>query len=226
VQGTPVGIDLGITSFVTTSEGYKISPPKPLSKAMRRLRLLSQQHSRKKAGSNNRKKSALRLAKQHRKIGNQRSDFQHKLSTTLAKTKSVIVIEDLGIKEMLRKKGLSRQIADMGWAQFIHMLEYKTQWYGSKLIKAPRYYASTRRCSNCGSLGEVIPLSIRAWVCGQCDTEHDRDVNAAINILEIYTGSSPGIYACGDSSGGTGHKSVSYESTKQELMSGIFVHKL
>ena len=226
VQGAPIGIDLGITAFVTTSEGFKISAPKPLNKALKRLRLLSKQHSRKQAGSNNRKKSALKLARQHRKIGNQRSDFQHKLSTTLAKTKSVIVVEDLGVEKMLRKKGLSRQIADMGWSRFIYMLEYKTQWYGSKLIKAPRYYASTKRCNCCGYVEASIPLNVREWACRQCGVKHDRDINAAINILETYTGSSSGIYACGDSSGGAGHKPVSHESMKQELINGIFVHEL
>lgn len=226
IQGKPIGIDVGISSFVTTSEGLKISPPRPLAKAMRKLKLLSKQHSRKQKGSSNRKKSALKLARQHRRIGNQRSDFLHKLSTTLAKTKSVLVVEDLGVKEMLQSQKLSRQIADMGWSSFIYMLEYKTQWYGSKLVKAPRYYASTKRCSCCGYIERVIPLNIRNWVCNQCCSEHDRDVNAAKNILEIYTGSSSEIYACGDSSDGAGQKPASHVSMKQEINNGIFVHKL
>jgi putative transposase len=226
VQGSPLGIDLGIISFVTTSTGTKISPPKPLNKAMRRLKLLSKQHSQKQKGSKNRKKSAFKLARQHRKIGNQRCDFQHKLSTKLAKTTPVIVVEDLCIKEMMQNKRLSRQIADMGWSGFIRMLEYKTKWYGSKLIKAPRYYASTKRCSCCHHIAEVIPLNIRTWECTQCNIEHDRDVNAAMNLLNLYTGSSPEINACGDSSGGADLQSASYVSLKQEVINGIFVHKL
>jgi putative transposase len=225
IQGTPLGIDLGITSFVTTSEGLKISPPKPLSKAMRRLQLLSKQHSRKQKGSNNRKKSAFKLARQHRKIGNQRCDFQHKLSTKLAKTTPVIVVEDLCIKEMMQTKGLSRQISDMGWSGFLNMLEYKSKWYGSRLVKAERYYASTKMCSNCHQKSPPIPLNIRIWKCSYCNVEHDRDINAAKNLLNLYTGSSPGIDACGDSSGGADFSSASYVSMKQEVMSGIFVHK-
>jgi len=139
VQGKNIGIDLGITFFVTTSEEVKIAPPKPLKKALKKLKRLNQQHSRKQAGSKNKKKSALRLARHHRKIGNKRLDFQHKLSTQLAKTKSVIVVEDLSVKEMLEKKDLSRPISDMGWGRFIFMLEYKTKWYGSLLKKAPSY---------------------------------------------------------------------------------------
>ena len=226
MQGTPLGIDLGISAFVTTSEGLKIAPPKPLTQMMRRLKRLSRQHSRKQKGSQNRKKSALKLARQHRKIGNQRCDFLHKLSTKLAKTKPVIVVEDLCIKEMLQKRKLSRQIADMGWSRFIRMLEYKTCWYGSRLIKAPRYYASSKTCSPCGYILEDMPLHIRAWSCPNCEVRHDRDINAAINLLKIYTGSSPGMYACGDSSGGADQQSVSHESMKQEIMNGIFVHKL
>ena len=226
VYGTPIGIDLGLTSFLTTSEGNKITPLKPLNKALKKLKRLSKKHSHKKLGSNNRKKSAFRLARHHRKIKNQRCDFLHKLSTKLAKTTSVIVVEDLGVKEMLQKKSLNRHIADVGWAGFVQMLEYKTKWYGSSLKKAPRYFASTKTCSSCGRIKEKLALNIREWVC-DCGKKHDRDINAAINLLKLHTGSSPGIYACGDTSdGGTGNWSTSHVSLKQEVTNGIFVHKL
>jgi putative transposase len=217
VQGKSVGIDLGLTSFLTTSEGIKISSPKPLNKALKKLKRLSRQHSRKQAGSKNRKKSAFKLARHHRKIGNKRLDFQHKLSTELAKTKSVIVVEDLSVKEMLQKKGLSRHISDMGWAQFIFMLEYKTKWYGSLLKKAPPYFPSTKRCSSCGHETEGLTLDIREWCCPHCGEKHDRDVNAAMNLLKLHTGSSPGIYACGDASNGESKKLSSYAPSKQEI---------
>ena len=217
VQGKNMGIDLGLTSFLTTSEGMKIASPKPLNQALKKLKRLSKQHSRKQAGSKNRRKSAFRLARHHRKIGNKRLDFQHKLSTKLAKTKSVIVVEDLSIKEMLQKKGISRHISDMGWAQFIFMLEYKTKWYGSLLKKAPPYFPSTKRCSTCGDEREKMALDIREWICPHCGEKHDRDINAAVNLLKLHTGSSPGIDACGDASNGGSQRLSSYASSKQEI---------
>ena len=217
VQGNTIGIDLGLTSFVTTSEGVKVSAPKPLNKALKKLKRLSKQHSRKKAGSKNKRKSAFKLARHHRKIRNTRLDFQHKLSTQLAKTKSVIVVEDLSIKKMLQKKGLSRPISDAGWAQFISMLEYKTEWYGSLLKKAPPYFPSTKTCSGCEHVTEGLTLNTREWICTYCGEKHDRDVNAAQNLLKLHTGSSPGIYACGDASSGESQKLSSHASLKQEI---------
>ena len=226
IQGDPIGIDFGLISFFTTSDGNKISSPKPLNKALKKLKRLSKNHSRKKLNSNNRKKSAFRLARYHRKIGNKRRDFLHKLSTNLAKTKPVIMVEDLSIKEMAQKRNLSRPIADIGWAGFIKMLEYKSEWYGSCLKKAPRYFASTQICSSCGQRKGKLALHVREWTC-TCGVKHDRDINAAINLLKLHTGSSPGIHACGDTSGGgTGNWSTSHVSLKQEITNGIFVHKL
>jgi putative transposase len=225
IQGECIGIDLGLSSFITTSEGVKVAPPKPLLKSLKRLKRLSKRHSRKQRGSNNRRKSAFQLARQHRKIGNRRLDFLHKLSTRLVKTKSVIIVEDLSVKEMIRKKYLSRSIADVGWSGFVRMLEYKTQWYGSCLKKAPRYFASTKTCSSCGEESEALALHVREWMC-TCGKKHDRDVNAAANLLKLHTGSSPGIYACGDISGGESQKLSSYVSLKQEVRNGVFVHKL
>jgi putative transposase len=217
VQGEPIGIDLGLTSFITTSEGEKVAPPKPLNNKLNKLKRLSRQHSRKQIGSNNRKKSAFKLARQHRKISNQRIDFLHKLSTTLVKTKPIIIVEDLDVKEMLERKRLSRQIADVSWTNFIRMLEYKTQWYGSILIKVPKYFASTKICSYCNTKKEQIHLHDRHWTCEQCGFKHDRDLNAAQNLKNYYTGSSPEIYACRDTSDETSQKLVSHVSLKQEL---------
>lgn len=227
VVGEYVGIDVGLTSFAALSNGEKITSPKVLNKRMKRLQRASKKHSRKVKGSKNRKKSALKLAREHRKIRNIRKDFLHKFSTKLAKTKSVLVIEDLDIKGMLRANRFNRSIHDASWGEFRRMLEYKTNWYGSKLVVAPRYYPSSKLCSNCGFLVEKMPLSIREWQCESCKSYHDRDINAANNLIKYYTESSSGIYACGDpSGGGTGNWSTSYGSLRQELTSGIFVHKL
>jgi len=226
VEGKPIGIDLGLSSFITTSENEKVAPPKPLNKALKKLKRLSKQHSKKQKGSKNRKKSALKIGRQHRKIRNQRLDFLHKLSTKLAKTKSVIVVENLDVQELLKKKQLSRYIADVGWSGFIRMLEYKAKWYGSTVVKAPKRFASSKLCSCCHFKKNDLHLYEREWICPYCHTTHDRDVNAAVNLLQYYTESSSGIYACGDSSGGVGQKPTSYGSLNQELTSGIFVHKL
>ena len=227
VEGESVGIDVGINYFAITSTGEKVTAPKPLGKRIKRLKRASKRHSRKILGSKNRKKSALKLARQHRKIRNIRKDFLHKLSTRLAKTKAAIVIEDLDIKGMLSNFRFNRSIHDVSWGAFRRMLEYKTKWYGSNLIIAPRYFPSSKICCQCGFTAEEMPLSIREWSCPCCVTLHDRDINAAKNLLNYHTESSSGIYACGDpSSGGTGNWSTSYGSLKQELMNGIFVHKL
>ncbi|HHW18643.1 MAG TPA: IS200/IS605 family element transposase accessory protein TnpB [Firmicutes bacterium] len=184
VQGEPVGIDRGIAHFAILSTGEKVAAPKSLEKNLKKLCRLSRQLSRKQKGSKNRKKAALKLARLYRRIGNQRRDFLHKLSTWLAKTKPVIVIEDLAVKNMMRNKHLSRHIADAGWSEFRQMLEYKTKWYGSKLVVAPRFYPSSRMCSKCGHVLPELKLSTRNWVCPECGAVHDRDVNAAINLLQ------------------------------------------
>ena len=184
VEGEPIGIDVGLNHFAVLSTGEKIEAPKSLKKNLKRLKKLSRRHSRKQKGSNNRKKSALKLARLYRKIRNQRKDFLHKLSTWLAKTKPAIVIEDLAVKNMIKNRRLSRHIADAGWGEFKRMLEYKTIWYGSKLVVAPRFYPSSRRCSNCGYVLPELKLSTRRWTCPKCGVCQDRDVNAAINLLQ------------------------------------------
>ena len=226
IEAEGVGIDVGLTCFVALSTGEKIKAPKPLSKKLNKLKRLSKQHSRKEKGSKNRKKSALKLARLHRKIRNIRHDFLHQTTTKLAKTKSVLAVEDLDVKGMMNK-GLGRQISDVSWSAFYRMLEYKSEWYGSKVIKAPRFFPSSKICSECHIIVEHMPLELRRWTCPCCKKNHDRDINAAINLINYATGSSPGSYACGDpSGGGTGNWSTSYGSLKQELTNGIFVHNL
>jgi putative transposase len=200
VSGPVVGVDVGLTCFLALSDGTKIYAPKPLEQYLRRLRQRSRQHSRKRKGSSNRRDSALRLARLHRRIRNIRRDFLHKITTELAKTRSVIVLEDLSVQGMMQNGKLARAIADAGWREFRKMLEYKTRWYGSQLVVAPRFYPSSKRCSACGYVMGELPFFIREWCCPECGIEHDRDINAARNLRDWYlsTVSSTGIYACGD----------------------------
>jgi len=182
VKGEIIGIDVGLKHFAALSDGAKIEAPKPLAKYLKRLKRLSRKHSRKQKGSHSRRKSALALARLHRRIRNIRQDFLHKLTTNLAKTKSEIVVEDLNIRGMLRNNRLSRHIADVGWGEFRRQLSYKTVWYGSMLTTVNRFYPSSKTCSNCGHVLEEMPLNIREWDCPSCDTHHDRDINAAKNL--------------------------------------------
>jgi putative transposase len=232
VQGPAIGVDVGINAFCVLSDGTRIESPKPLEHSLRLLKVRSKQHSRKMLGSANRKKSALRLARLHRRIRNKRRDFLHKLSTQLAKTKSVVVVENLNVRGMMQNHHLSRHIADSGWSQFFTMLSYKTKWYGSSLIKAPRFYPSSKTCCACGSIKQELSLKERQFICEVCGFTIDRDENAARNLeylstlldskhLTGSTGSSPGSYACGDTSGGgTGQRTLagptSHVSLKQE----------
>jgi len=226
---TRVGVDVGITCFAVFSDGRRIESPKPLQEAVNLLKRRSRHHSRKKKRSANRKKSALRLARLHRKIRNRRKDFLHKVSTLLAKTKRVVVVEDLNVQGMMRNRHLSRYIADAGWSEFLKLLDYKTKWYGSSLVKAPRFYPSSKRCSVCGAIKSNFKLSEREFACEKCGFTIDRDENAARNLEHLSTASSAGSYACGDTSGGgmqNNLQSTSHVSLKQEAdakySSGIF----
>ncbi len=208
LEGEPVGIDLGLEAFAVLSDGTRLEAPKPLKKALRLLRRRSRQFSRKQKGSRNQAKAALRLARLHRRVRNIRRDFLHKLTTWLARTKPVLVVEDLNVRGLERWR-LSRSVADVGWGAFRRMLEYKARWYGAQLVVAPRNFPSTRMCSCCGQIGPRLSLSCRIFRCSACGLELDRDVNAARN-LRVYglayltglTASSAGGYACGDPSGG------------------------
>lgn len=220
VKGEVIGIDVGLTSFAVLSDGETIDAPKPLQRSLKQLKRRAKKHSRKQKGSRNRRKSALSLARLHRRIRNQRTDFLHQVTTRLAKTKSVIVVEDLHVRGMVRNRHLSRHISDAGWGQFRRMLEYKTQWYGSTLVVAPVFYPSSKLCADCGHCLPRLPLAIREWMCPHCGIVHDRDRNAAVNLMQFATASSAGSHACGDASGGgTGHPvlwSTSHASLKQE----------
>ncbi len=173
VVGPLVGIDRGITSFAVLSDGTRIESPKPLAKAQRRLRHRQRLHHRKQRGACNRRKSAAGLARMHRRIRYQRADFLHKTTTERAKTKSVIVVEDFSVHGMIRNRHLSRSIADAGCGEFRRMLQYKTLWYGSELVMAPRFDPSTKTCSACGHIQTEMPLGQRVFLCEACGAEID-----------------------------------------------------
>jgi putative transposase len=197
-QGPAIGLDLGLKSFVVGSDGSLLEAPKPLRRSLRRLQRLSRRHSRKQKGSMNRRKLAERLTKLHYRISCQRADFLHKSTTMLATTNSIIVVENLNVAGMLKNHRLARSISDASWSEFVRQLEYKVVWNGGKVIKAGRFYPSTKTCSACGMVKDEMPLSERTYRCGGCGLVIDRDVNAARNLLSLSTGSSPGFEACGD----------------------------
>jgi putative transposase len=172
-----IGVDLGLESFITLSNGTKIEAPKPLKKALRLLERRSRQLSRKQKFSKNFKKASLRLARLHRRVRN-------KVTTWLAKTKPVIVVESLNVRGMSHNGNLSQAFYDASWGTFRRMLEYKCQWYGAKLIVAPQGFPSTKTCSHCGEVGPPLPLSQRVFRCEACGLELDRDWNAALNLWQ------------------------------------------
>jgi putative transposase len=188
IEGPCAGIDFGITTFATVSSGAelkKVDGPNALKHHLAALRRAQQSHSRKRKGSNNRRKSAQRLARMHARIANIRRDAIHHFTTPLAKTKSVIVVEDLNVRGMARHRNLARSVLDQGWSEARRQLEYKTLWHGSKLVVADRFFPSSKLCSNCGRKTSSLPLSVREWTCDGCGMQHDRDENAAKN-LEMY----------------------------------------
>ena len=184
-NGGVVGVDLGLKAFAVLSDGMIVAPAKALGRALRALRHRSKAHSRKQRGSKRRRKSALALARLHRRVRNRRQDFHHQLSTRLTKTKSVIVIEDLAVKNMVRNRHLSRAVSDAGWGEFRRMLEYKGKWYGCRIVVANRFYPSSKTCSGCGAVKTELPLSERVFTCETCGLVIDRDLNAAINLEHL-----------------------------------------
>jgi putative transposase len=202
-QGT-VGVDLGVSALATLSTGDKVVGAKPHKALLSRLKRLSRSLSRKVKGSANRHKAKQKLAKLHARIANIRKDSLHKLTTDLTRRFHTLGIEDLNVSGMVKNHHLSRTISDMGFFEFRRQLEYKAAMRGGIVVIADRFFASSKTCSACGEKAEKLPLSIRSWECPTCGVNHDRDVNAAINLANYAVSST--VSACGGEGSGLGRK--------------------
>jgi putative transposase len=188
-----VGIDAGITSLVALSTGEKITNPRHERKDRERLAKAQRVLARKAKESRNRDKARTKVGRAYARIADRRRDFLHKLTTRLVRENQTIVIEDLTVRNMLKNRTLARAICDASWSEMRSMLEYKSAWYGRELITVDRWFPSSRLCSTCGTRRGKLPLNVREWTC-DCGTTHDRDVNAAKNILAAGLA----VSACGD----------------------------
>jgi len=185
VNGEPVGVDLGVKTLATLSDGTQYANPRALGRRLRKLKKLHRSLSRKKKGSKNREKAKLRLAKMYLRVFNIRQDTLHKLTTHLAKSHSKVVIEDLLVSGMMKNRRLARVIADVGFYEFRKQLEYKCLWYGSELVIASRTFPSSKMCSQCGHRKKELSLSERKYHCEECGLVIDRDLNAALNLVAV-----------------------------------------
>jgi putative transposase len=181
--GHAIGVDLGVTDFAATSDGDKIANPRHMERKARNLARYQRRLTRCRTGSANRAKAAAKVARAHRKVRHARLDFLHRASTRLIRTADTIVIEDLNVSGMIRNRHLARAISDCGWGEFRRQLAYKCQRYGRRLVVIDRWYPSSKTCSACGHLLAGLSLSTRHWRCPSCGARHDRDINAAKNIL-------------------------------------------
>jgi putative transposase len=181
--GAVIGVDLGIHDFAVTSDGEKIGNPRSLARRERGLARYQRRLARCQQGSANRAKARAKVARAHRKVRASRADFLHRTSARLVRDHDLIVVEDLAVKNMIRNQSLAKAISDCGWGTFRNLLAYKAARAGRRLIVINRFYPSSKTCSGCGHLLPELSLSTRAWSCPSCGTRHDRDVNAAKNIL-------------------------------------------
>jgi putative transposase len=210
-----VGIDLGVKVLATCSDGETIPNPQPLHRALKRLKRLARQASRKQQGSQNRRKAKERVARQHYRVACIRKNALHQATTRIVRKEvSVIVLEDLNVRGMMANHKLARAISDVGMGEFRRQLEYKAQWSGKVVVLADRFYPSSKRCSRCGHCKDDLPLSERVFRCAVCGLVLDRDLNAARNLARWpqQSRSTPGLggmHACGDRSSSAADPSAS-----------------
>jgi putative transposase len=194
VVNATVGVDVGLKDVAVLSTGEKIANPKHLRRSERRLAHAQRNFARKQKGSKNRDKARLKIARIHAKIADQRFDGLHKLTTRLIRENQVICVESLAVKNLVRNHALAKSISDVGWGESVRQLEYKAAWYGRTLVKIDRWYPSSKRCHACGHIMDSLPLDVRLWTCPECGVRHDRDLNAAMNILAVGLT----VNACGE----------------------------
>lgn len=192
--GAEVGIDLGLETFAVLSDGSRIESPRFLRRAERRLKKAQRAQSRKQRGSRNRAKARLRFAKAHSRVRDARMDWLHKRSTDVVRENQAVYVEDLCVRGLARSR-LAKSVNDAGWGLFLRLLEQKTARYGRHLGRVDRFFPSSQRCSACGVVDGPKPLAVRSWTCASCGNGHDRDLNAAINILAA--GRAERLNACG-----------------------------
>jgi putative transposase len=212
-EGTAIGVDVGLTHFAITSEGSKYVNPRFLTKYENNLKRKQQQLSRKEEGSSNRKRARLKVANVHRKITNCRGDFLHKLSRRIVNENQVIVVENLNVKGMMQNHKLAKAIHQVGWGMFCTMLKYKAEAEGKVYQEVDRFFPSSKTCHVCLDRVGSLPLDVRQWTCEKCQTTHDRDVNAAINLrdegLRILTSGTGDKAYCPDVRRGRGGRKKS-----------------
>ncbi|MDC0835970.1 RNA-guided endonuclease TnpB family protein [Geitlerinema sp. CS-897] len=183
-EGKAVGVDLGIAHFAITSDGSKHGNPQYYRKYEKKLVIRQKRLAKKTKGSSNRAKASKKVAKVHQKIARCREDFLHKLSRKLVDENQVIVVENLAVKNMVRNRSLAKSISDVGWGMFQTLLKYKAEWEGKMYVEIDRFFPSSKTCHVCLNQVGSLPLDIREWTCQGCQTKHDRDINAAINIKD------------------------------------------
>jgi len=180
-----VGIDVGLKSFLVTSDGEVVDNPKYYARNEKKLAKLQRAHAKKKKGSKNREKARKQVARLHARIADTRRDFQHQVSTRLIRENQTICLETLAVKNMLKNHCLAKAVSDVGWSEFIRQLEYKAAWYGRTIVKIDRWYPSSKTCHCCGWVKEDLTLEDRMFVCDDCGNVTDRDYNAACNIRRV-----------------------------------------
>src|SRR5262249_31168589 len=194
VVNAMVGVDVGLKDLAVLSTGEQVANPKHLHRSERKLAHAQRTLARKQKGSRNREKARLKVARSHARIGDQRLDGLHQLTTRLIRENQVICVESLAVKHLVRNRALAKAISDVGWGELVRQLAYKATWYGRTLVAIDKWYPSSKRCSACGRILDSLPLQVRQWTCPECGIRHARDRNAAENVLAAGLA----VNACGE----------------------------